>query len=164
MILCGFWKKSKRAHSAKEQKEKYNYMDTSEELIICYSVISKAKKIAERWIKGLQRCTPGISSSPSNIRLDFERRVITFVVNPTSSGLGSTHTISFGYLTGLFADVEGDAEKYYREDEKQRIAACKYKSDLENDPKVKEYIQMNGPNCQWNYYPGSYDKTISFLK
>lgn len=137
-------------------------MTNQEKLQICNQILMETQEIATRWIKGIKTVSSGHSNSPSSLSLNFNTKKIEFTINPLSSGLGLAQSISFSYLENS-DNIEQDAANSYLEDQKARREMFDYKNKLENDPKVKEYVDYCNKNNYYFPYPGSHDSGLKFL-
>jgi hypothetical protein len=110
-----------------------------EDLQVTKAILAAAQDVANRWV--LAWTNSGYRAA-RNVTIDFEKGFIRFTpYMPDGICLLDEHKISVEYIVDD-SKLESNAKAWYEEDLRKRKEKSDYESMLKNDPKVKEYINL----------------------
>jgi hypothetical protein len=141
-----------------KDNKKIKYM-TQEEINIFEKTLNQLNQLIQRWIKAWGPTT-GYSSGAIT-RIDFRNQIVYIHANPSCPGLGRQESMPLKYLLDD-TNLERDAAEYYREVEAKRLAPYNRQRELENDPKVKEWRDIESRK-NYIHYPIGGGSLISLV-
>jgi hypothetical protein len=111
-----------------------------EDLQIAKTIQKAAQDVADRWV--LAWPNAGYRGA-KDVRIDFEKGFIRFTpwIPDGIPWVNEDHKISVEYIVDD-SKLESNSKFWYEEDQKKRREKMEYENTLKNDPKVKEYLNL----------------------